>query len=167
MESGPLPFERYGARTRLGLALGYWGARPPEDAPQLVAEAERLGFDSIWTSEAYGSDALTPLAWWASGTEGIRLGTAVAQIHARTPAATAMAAATLDHLTGGRFVLGLGASGPQVVEGWHGVSFREQLQTTREYLEIVRRILRRQGPLEFAGERYRLPLPGGRGKPSS
>ncbi|MFZ0995313.1 MAG: LLM class F420-dependent oxidoreductase [Candidatus Dormiibacterota bacterium] len=165
MDSGPLPFERHRARTRLGLALGYWGARPAEDAPQLVAEAERLGFDSIWTSEAYGSDALTPLAWWGSRTREMRLGTAVAQIHARTPAATAMAAATLDHLSGGRFVLGLGASGPQVVEGWHGVSFRAQLQTTREYLAIVRQILRRQGPLEFAGERYRLPLPGGRGKP--
>jgi F420-dependent oxidoreductase-like protein len=164
MDSGPLAFERHGARTRLGLALGYWGPRPPDDAPQLVAEAERLGFDSIWTSEAYGSDALTPLAWWGSRTKEMRLGTAVAQIHARTPAATAMAAATLDHLSGGRFVLGLGASGPQVVEGWHGQSFREQLQTTREYLGIVRRILRRQGPLEFAGERYRLPLPGGRGK---
>jgi F420-dependent oxidoreductase-like protein len=123
-----------------------------------------LGFDSIWTSEAYGSDALTPLSWWGSKTRDVRLGTAVAQIHARTPAATAMAAATLDHLSGGRFVLGLGASGPQVVEGWHGASFRKQLQTTREYLEIVRLILRRQAPLEFAGERYHLPLPGGRGK---
>ncbi|HUY25398.1 MAG TPA: LLM class F420-dependent oxidoreductase [Candidatus Saccharimonadales bacterium] len=164
MESDWLPFERPGARTRLGLALGYWGAGPPSDAPQLVGEAERLGFDSMWTSEAYGSDALTPLAWWGSRTRSLRLGTAVAQIHARTPAATAMAAATLDHLSGGRFVLGLGASGPQVVEGWHGASFEEQLQTTREYVAIIRRILRRQGPLEFSGERYRLPRPGGRGK---
>ncbi len=165
MESDSLPFERQGARVRLGLALGYWGSGPPADAQQLVAEAERLGFDSIWTSEAYGSDALTPLAWWGRGTEKLRLGTAVAQIHARTPAATAMAAATLDHLCGGRFILGLGASGPQVVEGWHGVSFREQLQTTREYLAIVRQILRRESPLEFSGSRYQLPLPGGQGKP--
>ncbi|MGC1405986.1 MAG: LLM class F420-dependent oxidoreductase [Candidatus Dormiibacterota bacterium] len=165
MESDWLPFERPRARTRLGLALGYWGAGPPDDAPQLVAQAEGLGFDSMWTSEAYGSDALTPLAWWGSRTRSLRLGTAVAQIHARTPAATAMAAATLDHLSGGRFVLGLGASGPQVVEGWHGASFDEQLQTTREYVAIIRRILRRQGPLEFRGERYRLPRPGGRGKP--
>ena len=163
MQPDPLPFELPGA-VRLGLALGYWGAAPPEDAADLVAEAERLGFDSVWTSEAYGSDALTPLAWWGRGTNQLRLGTAVAQIHARTPAATAMAAATLDHLSGGRFILGLGASGPQVVEGWHGASFGEQLQTTREYLAIVRQILRREAPLEFSGSRYRLPLPGGRGK---
>src|ERR1035437_4894941 len=94
MESDSLPFERQGARVRLGLALGYWGSGPPADAPQLVAEAERLGFDSIWTSEAYGSDALTPLAWWGRGTEKLRLGTAVAQIHASTPAGNASAAAT-------------------------------------------------------------------------
>jgi len=150
---------------RLGLALGYWGSRPPADAPLLVAEAERLGFDSVWTSEAYGSDALTPLAWWGRDTEKLRLGTAVAQIHGRTPAATAMAAATLDHLSDGRFILGLGASGPQVVEGWHGASFQEQLQTTREYFQIVRQILRRQGPLEFSGSRFQLPRPGGPGKP--
>ncbi|HUY10386.1 MAG TPA: LLM class F420-dependent oxidoreductase [Candidatus Dormibacteraeota bacterium] len=165
MESDSLPFERSGARVRLGLALGYWGAGPPQDVPLLVEEAERLGFDSVWTSEAYGSDALTPLAWWGRGTEKLRLGTAVAQIHGRTPAATAMAAATLDHLSGGRFILGLGASGPQVVEGWHGASFQEQLQTTREYVAVVRQILRREGPLEFSGSRYRLPRPGGQGKP--
>ena len=160
-----LPYERNRARVRLGLALGYWGAEPPADAQLLVGEAERLGFDSVWTSEAYGSDALTPLAWWGRGTEKLRLGTAVAQIHGRTPAATAMAAATLDHLSGGRFVLGLGASGPQVVEGWHGAQFQEQLQTTREYFAVVRQILRRQGPLEFTGSRYQVPRPGGSGKP--
>ena len=164
MQSDALPFEQAGDRVRLGLALGYWGAQPPEDVPQLVAEAERLGFDSVWTSEAYGSDALTPLAWWGRGTEKLRLGTAVAQIHGRTPAATAMAAATLDHLSGGRFILGLGASGPQVVEGWHGGSFEEQLQTTKEFVAIVRQILRREGPLEFSGRRYQLPRPGGGGK---
>ncbi len=165
MNRAVLPFERSGERVRLGLALGYWGAGPPKDAEQLVDEAERLGFDSVWTSEAYGSDALTPLAWWGRGTSKLRLGTAVAQIHGRTPAATAMAAASLDHLSGGRFILGLGASGPQVVEGWHGSSFQDQLQTTREYIEIVRQVLRRQGPLEFSGRRYQLPVPGGRGKP--
>ncbi|MGB9482272.1 MAG: LLM class F420-dependent oxidoreductase [Candidatus Dormiibacterota bacterium] len=165
MEPAALPFEREKARVRLGLALGYWGAAPPQDVALLVGEAERLGFDSVWTSEAYGSDALTPLAWWGRGTEKLRLGTAVAQIHGRTPAATAMAAATLDHLSGGRFILGLGASGPQVVEGWHGASFQEQLQTTREYVAIVRQILRREGPLRFSGSRYQLPRPGGQGKP--
>ncbi|MHB1639118.1 MAG: LLM class F420-dependent oxidoreductase [Candidatus Dormibacteria bacterium] len=149
---------------RLGLALGYWGARPPADAASLVAEAEGLGFDSIWTAEAYGSDAISPLAWWGSATERVRLGTAVAQMHARAPAATAMAVATLDHLSQGRVVLGLGASGPQVVEGWYGAAFAPQLQTTREYVEIVRQVLRREQPLTYSGERYQLPLPGGRGK---
>ncbi len=161
----PIPGDPSHGRVRLGLSLGYWGAKPPPDAAQLVAEAERLGFDSIFTAEAYGSDALTPLAWWGSATTRVRLGTAVAQMHARPPAATAMAAATLDHLSNGRVVLGLGASGPQVVEGWYGVPFGPQLQSTREYFQIVRAILRREGPLAFAGERYRLPLPGGLGKP--
>ncbi len=150
---------------RLGLSLGYWGAGPPDGTAALVATAEQLGFDSLWTAEAYGSDALTPLAWWGSGSSRLRLGTAAAQIHARTPAATAMAAATLDHLSGGRLVLGLGASGPQVVEGWYGTQFAPQLDSTREYVAIVRQILRREGPLVFTGDRYRLPLPGGHGKP--
>ncbi|MGH7643914.1 MAG: LLM class F420-dependent oxidoreductase [Candidatus Dormibacteria bacterium] len=165
MEPESFPFKPAGAPVRLGLALGYWGAEPPSDAELLVAEAERLGFDSVWTSEAYGSDALTPLAWWGRGTEKLRLGTAVAQIHGRSPAATAMAAATLDHLSQGRFILGLGASGPQVVEGWHGASFQAQLQTTREYFQIVRQILGRQAPLEFSGSRFQLPRSGGPGKP--
>src|ERR1035437_10570315 len=130
MESDSLPFERQGARVRLGLALGYWGSGPPADAQQLVAEAERLGFDSIWTSEAYGSDALTPLAWWGRGTEKLRLGTAVAQIHARTPAATAMAAATLDHLCGGGVILGLGGSGAPGGAGWPGGGFRGAVEGT-------------------------------------
>jgi alkanesulfonate monooxygenase SsuD/methylene tetrahydromethanopterin reductase-like flavin-dependent oxidoreductase (luciferase family) len=107
-------------KLKLGLQLGYWGAGPPADAGELVMEAERLGYDSVWTAEAYGSDALTPLAWWGSRTTRLRLGTALCQISARTPTATAMAAMTLDHLSGGRFVLGLGVSGPQVVEGWYG-----------------------------------------------
>ncbi len=152
-------------RPRLGLSLGYWGAGPPPNVAELVGEAERLGYDSVFTSEAYGSDAFTPLAWWGSRTTRLRLGTAVAQIHARTPAATAMAAATLDHLSAGRLVLGLGASGPQVVEGWYGTEFSPQLTSTREYLAIVRQILRREGPLEFSGQRYQLPLPNSRGKP--
>jgi len=150
---------------KLGLSLGYWGSGPPAGTEALVARAEELGFDSIWTAEAYGSDALTPLAWWGSRSGRLRLGTAVAQMHARTPVATAMAAATLDHLSGGRMVLGLGASGPQVVEGWYGTRFAPQLASTREYLAVVRQVLRREGPLVFAGERYQLPLPGGQGKP--
>lgn len=103
---------------RLGYNTGYWSSGPPSGALEGVLEADRLGFDSVWTAEAYGSDALTPLAWWGSRTERIRLGTAIMQMSARTPAATAMAAITLDHLSGGRFILGIGASGPQVVEGW-------------------------------------------------
>ena len=150
---------------RLGLALGYWGADPPEGVGEMVAEADRLGYHSLWTSEAYGSDAVAPLAWWGSGTTQMRLGTAVMQLHARTPAATAMTAVTLDHLSQGRFILGLGVSGPQVVEGWHGVPFGRPLETTREYVEVVRQTIRRQGPLEYRGRRYQLPLPGTLGKP--
>jgi F420-dependent oxidoreductase-like protein len=131
----------------------------------MVAEAERLGFHSLWTSEAYGSDAVAPLAWWGSRTTEMRLGTAVMQLHARTPAATAMTAVTLDHLSEGRFILGLGVSGPQVVEGWHGVPFGRPLETTREYVEVVRRAIGRQEPLEYRGRRYQLPLPGTEGKP--
>jgi alkanesulfonate monooxygenase SsuD/methylene tetrahydromethanopterin reductase-like flavin-dependent oxidoreductase (luciferase family) len=106
--------------VKLGLGLGYWGAGPNPDALDLVLEAERLGYDSIWTAEAYGSDALTPLAWYGSRTSKVRLGTSIIQMSARTPVATAMAAITMDHLSGGRFILGLGVSGPQVVEGWYG-----------------------------------------------
>jgi F420-dependent oxidoreductase-like protein len=136
---------------------------PPAGAAEAVAEADRLGFDSVWTSEAYGSDALTPLAWWGAQTERIRLGTAIMQMAARAPAATAMAAMTLDHLSGGRFILGLGVSGPQVVEGWYGQPFGKPLARTREYVEIVRRIVAREGPVEFAGEHHRLPIEGGTG----
>jgi alkanesulfonate monooxygenase SsuD/methylene tetrahydromethanopterin reductase-like flavin-dependent oxidoreductase (luciferase family) len=105
---------------KLGYALGYWGRRPPENVPELLTEAVDLGYESVWTAEAYGSDALMPLAWWGSRFPTLRLGTAIAQLSARTPTATAMAALTLDHLSGGRVVLGLGVSGPQVVEGWYG-----------------------------------------------
>ncbi len=148
---------------KLGLQLGYWGSGPPADAPALVAEAERLGFDSIWTAEAYGSDALTPLSWWGSQTQRVRLGTAICQLSARTPTAMGMAAITLDHLTGGRFVLGLGVSGPQVVEGWYGQSFEKPLARTVEYVDIVRKVIAREAPVENPGPHYPLPYPGGTG----
>ena len=148
---------------KLGLHIGYWGAGPPAGVPDLVAEAERLGFDSVWTAEAYGSDALTPLAWWGSQTTRVRLGTDLIQLSARTPTATGMAALTMDHLTGGRFVLGLGVSGPQVVEGWYGQSFPKPLARTREYVEVIRRVLARAEPVRFDGEHYPLPYPGGTG----
>jgi F420-dependent oxidoreductase-like protein len=148
---------------KLGYMIGYWGAGPPAGVPEALAEAERLGFDSCWTAEAYGSDALTPLAWWGAATERIKLGTSICQLSARTPTAMAMAALTLDHLSGGRFVLGLGASGPQVAEGWYGDDYRRPLARTREYVEIVRQVLAREKPVEFHGERYQLPNPHGTG----
>ena len=146
---------------KLGYNIRYWGSGPPASAREAVDEAERLGFDSVWTAEAYGSDALTPLAWWGSRTERIRLGTDIVQLSARTPAATAMAAAlTLDHLSGGRFILGLGASGPQVVEGWYGQPYPRPLVRTREFVEVVRRIVAGE-QVEHHGEFYDLPLRGG------
>jgi F420-dependent oxidoreductase-like protein len=148
---------------KLGLQLGYWGSGPPAHAPELVAEAERLGYDSMWTAESYGSDALTPLAWWGAATTRLRLGTSLCQLSARTPTAMAMAAQTLDHLSGGRFVLGLGVSGPQVVEGWYGQPFTKPLARTREYVDIVRRVLERAEPVTNAGPHYPLPYPGGLG----
>lgn len=154
------------ADLKLGLNTGYWTGGPPAGALASVQEAERLGFDSFWAAEAYGSDALTPLAWWGAQTERIRLGSAIVQMSARTPAATAMAAMTLDHLSGGRFVLGLGVSGPQVVEGWYGQPFPKPLARTREYVGILRDIWARQGPVTNQGEHYPLPLPGSTlGKP--
>jgi F420-dependent oxidoreductase-like protein len=148
---------------KLGLQLGYWGSGPPPRAVELVAEAERLGFDSVWTAESYGSDALTPLAWWGSRTSTVRLGTSLCQLSARTPTAMAMAALTLDHLSGGRFVLGLGVSGPQVVEGWYGQPFPQPLARTREYISIVRKVLAREQPVTNDGPHYPLPHPGGTG----
>ncbi|MHB8329492.1 MAG: LLM class F420-dependent oxidoreductase [Acidimicrobiales bacterium] len=148
---------------KLGLQLGYWGSQPPPNALDQALEAERLGFDSVWTAEAYGSDALTPLAWWGSRTERIRLGTALCQLSARTPTAMAMAALTLDHLSGGRFVLGLGVSGPQVVEGWYGQPFSKPLARTREYVSVVRQVLARRAPVTNEGPHYPLPYPGGTG----
>jgi F420-dependent oxidoreductase-like protein len=148
---------------KLGLNVGYWAGGPPPGAAESVLEADRLGFDSVWTAEAYGSDALMPLAWWGAATEQIKLGTAIVQISARTPAATAMAAMTLDHLSGGRMILGLGVSGPQVVEGWYGQAFAKPLARMREYIGILRDIWSRQGPVTNAGPHYPLPLPGGTG----
>ena len=147
----------------LGLGLGYWSAGPPPEATESVREAERLGFDSLWTAEAYGSDALTPLAWWGSQTTTLRLGTGICQMSARTPTAVAMAAMTLDHLSGGRMILGLGASGPQVVEGWYGQPYPKPLARTREYFDIVRQVIARDEPVRYEGDFYTLPHPGGAG----
>jgi F420-dependent oxidoreductase-like protein len=148
---------------KLGLNTGYWAGGPPPGAAEAIAEAERLGVDSIWTAEAYGSDCLTPLAWWGASTKRLKLGTAIVQMSARQPAATAMAAMTMDHLSGGRFILGLGVSGPQVVEGWYGMPFAKPLARTREYVGILRDIWARTGPVTADGEHYKLPLPGGTG----
>jgi F420-dependent oxidoreductase-like protein len=148
---------------KLGLNIGYWGGGPPPGALDSIREAERLGFDSVWTAEAYGSDALLPLAWWGASTERIKLGTGIVQISARTPAATAMAAMTLDHLSGGRLILGLGVSGPQVVEGWYGQPFAKPLGRMREYIGILRDIWARQGPVTSDGPHYPLPIPDGTG----
>ena len=153
---------------RLGLTVGYSG-RGMGLPMDLIKEAESLGFDSVWTAEAYGSDAITPLAWIGAQTTRIKLGTAIMQIPARTPAMTAMTAMSLDALSGGRFILGLGPSGPQVVEGWHGVKYGKPLTRTREYIQIIRQILRREQGAEFHGEEYDLPYTGpgatGLGKP--
>ncbi len=150
-------------QLKLGYNTGYWSAGPPAGAFEAVKEAERLGFNSIWTAEAYGSDALTPLAWWGAATERVKLGTGIVQMSARTPAATAMAAITLDHLSNGRFILGLGASGPQVVEGWYGQPYPKPLARTREYVDVVRKIVARDVPVEHHGEFYDLPFQGGAG----
>ena len=148
---------------KLGLNTGYWGSGPPPGAEDSIHLAEDLGFDSIWTAEAYGSDCLTPLAWWGAKTSRIKLGTAIAQISARTPAATAMAAMTMDHLSGGRFILGIGASGPQVVEGWYGRPYNKPLERTREYVQIIRKIIAREEPVEFHGNQFDMPFTGGMG----
>jgi F420-dependent oxidoreductase-like protein len=154
---------------KLGVQFGYWGAQMPTDHVELAKEAEQLGYDSVWTAEAWGSDALTPLAWIGAHTSKVRLGTSVAQLSARTPTAAAMAALTLDHLSGGRMILGLGVSGPQVVEGWYGQPFGKPLARTREYIDIVRQVLRREAPVTSDGPHYPLPYSGegswGLGKP--
>jgi len=153
----------------LGLQLGYWGAQPPTDHVQLAQEAERLGYDSVWVAESYGNDCFTPLAWIGAHTSKVRLGTSVAQLSARTPTACAMAALALDHLSGGRMILGLGVSGPQVVEGWYGQPYSKPVTRTREYVDIVRKVLARREPVTSDGEFYPLPYTGpgswGMGKP--
>jgi F420-dependent oxidoreductase-like protein len=146
--------------VKLGLQLGYWGAAPPDDALEKILEAERLGFDIVFVAESWGNDAFTPLAWWGSQTTSIRLGTSVVQMSARTPTGTAMAAITLDHLCGGRFALGLGLSGPQVVEGWYGRPFGKPIGRTREFVDIVRQVLARQGPVTSDGPHFPLPYKG-------
>src|SRR5262252_7815607 len=147
---------------RLGLPVGYSGSRVSLDLP-LIREADRLGFHVLWTAEAYGSDAVTPLAFIAGQTERIHLGSGILQMPARTPAMTAMTAATLDLLSGGRMLLGLGVSGPQVVEGWHGQPYGKPLVRTREYIEILRAMLARKDPVEYKGEHYQIPIEGGTG----
>ena len=144
---------------KLGLMTGYWGAEPPQDLIGLAKRAEALGYWGFFTAEAYGSDALTPLAWVGAHTERIKLGTAIVQLSARTPAATAMHALTLDHLSGGRMILGLGVSGPQVVEGWYGQPFAKPLARTREYISIIRQVLARAAPVENPGPHYPVPYP--------
>jgi F420-dependent oxidoreductase-like protein len=153
----------------LGLQLGYWGAQPPGNHVELAIEAEKLGFDSVWTAESWGNDCFTPLAWVGAHTSSIRLGTSVAQLSARTPTACAMATLALDHLSGGRMILGLGVSGPQVVEGWYGQPYSKPVTRTREYVEIIRKVLARESPVTSDGEFYPLPYTGpgawGMGKP--
>ncbi len=155
---------------QLGINLGYqdWG-KGLSNAVKVAQHADRLGYDSAWTAEAYGTDAVTPLTWLMAHTERIKFGPAIMQMPARTPAMTAMTAATLDAMSGGRFLLGLGASGPQVAEGWHGQRYGKPLVRTREYVSIVREILQREKPLEHHGEHYDIPYVGddatGLGKP--
>src|SRR6476619_7401103 len=149
---------------KLGVHVGYWGmGLTREDQLAIVQEAERLGYDSVWTAEAYGSDAATILGWIAGQTTRIKIGSAIFQMPGRSAAMTAMTAATLDQLSEGRMLLGIGSSGPQVSEGWHGVRFAKQLQRTREYIEVVRMALERRR-VEFHGETLELPLPDGPGK---
>lgn len=154
---------------QFGIQMGYWGAQPNDGIVEIAQEAEKLGFDSVWSAESWGSDVFTPLTWIGAHTSKIKLGTGIAQISARTPAATAMAAITLDHLSKGRVILGLGVSGPQVVEGWYGQPFSKPLSRTKEYVAIIKQILLREEPLTFDGEHYHLPYKGegswGLGKP--
>lgn len=153
---------------KLGMMLGYSGKRI-ELPIELVKQAESLGFDSVWTAEAYGSDAVTPATWLLANTERIKVGTCIMQMPARTPAMAAMTAMTLSQLSGDRFIVGLGASGPQVVEGWHGVPYGKPITRTREYIQIMRKIMAREGPVEFSGDMYQMPVSGkgttGLGKP--
>src|SRR3954454_9209930 len=145
---------------KLGLQLGYWGAQPPQGVGELVEAAEDAGFDAIFTAEAWGSDAFTPLAWWGRETSRIKLGTSIVQMSGRTPTSIAMHVMTLDHLSNGRVVLGMGVSGPQVVEGWYGEPFGKPLARTREVVEIIRKVLAGGPPVPNAGPHYPLPFRG-------
>jgi F420-dependent oxidoreductase-like protein len=157
------------ADLKLGLAQGYWSAAPNPNFVEMAQEAEKLGFDSVWSAEAWGNDAFTPLCWIGAQTEKIKLGTAVVQLSGRTPTSCAMHALSLDYLSNGRFMLGLGVSGPQVVEGWYGRPFPKPLARTREYIDIIRQVFAREGPVTNDGPHYPLPYPGddgmGLGKP--
>ncbi|WP_243057546.1 LLM class F420-dependent oxidoreductase [Nocardioides sp. SR21] len=154
---------------KLGLQLGYWGAQPPQGVGELVAAAEDAGFDAIFTAEAWGSDAFTPLAWWGKDTSRIKLGTSIVQMSGRTPTSIAMHLLTLDHLSNGRVILGMGVSGPQVVEGWYGQPFGKPLARTREVVDIIRKVLAREDKVTNDGPHYPLPFHGensvGLGKP--
>ncbi len=154
---------------KLGLQLGYWGAQPPVGTAELVRAAEEAGFDAVFTAEAWGSDAFTPLAWWGRETSSLKLGTSIVQMSGRTPTSIAMHALTLDHLSGGRVILGMGVSGPQVVEGWYGQPFEKPLARTREVVDIIRKVLAREAPVTNDGPHYPLPYSGpgsvGLGKP--
>lgn len=145
---------------RLGLQLGYWGAQPPTGTAELVAAAEESGFDALFTAEAWGSDAFSPLAWWGRETSRLRLGTSIVQMSGRAPTSIAMHALTLDHLSGGRVILGMGVSGPQVVEGWYGAPFSKPLARTREVVSIIRQVLEREGPVTSDGPHHPLPYDG-------
>jgi len=154
---------------KLGLQLGYWGAQPPQGVGELVAAAEESGFDAIFTAEAWGSDAFTPLAWWGRETSRVKLGTSIVQMSGRTPTSIAMHLMTLDHLSNGRVILGMGVSGPQVVEGWYGQPFGKPLARTREVVDIIRKVLAREDKVTNDGPHYPLPFRGensvGLGKP--
>ena len=148
---------------KISTMAGYWSSGPPRDAPELFAAADRLRLDQIWTAEAYGSDAWTPLAWWGSRTSRVHLGTGISQLSARPPATLAMAAMTMDHLTQGRVIIGVGTSNPQVVEGWYGQPYPRPLERTREYVDILRAVIAREGPVVYDGKHYQLPLASGTG----
>ena len=148
---------------KLGLTLGFW-MPDPWDPTELTLEAERLGYDTVWTAEGWGSDCFSPLCWLGARTSKINLGTSVMQLSARTPASAAMTAITIDHLSGGRLILGIGASGPQVVEGWYGQPFPRPLERTREWMTIFRKIVAREEKVEFEGRHYQMPFKGGTGQ---
>src|ERR1051325_1797574 len=145
---------------KLGLQLGYWGAQPPQGGGELVAAAEEAGFDAIFAAEAWGSDAFTPLAWWGRETSRLKLGTSIVQMSGRTPTSIAMHALTLDHLSNGLVILGMGVSGPQVVEGWYGQPFGKPLARTREVVDVIRKVLAREGAVTNDGPPHPRPLPG-------